>query len=442
MHISFFLEKDLNICLLLTNMVRMDDFESKNVIKELLARFHSSQLPNIIPRDINFNEFRKVNKVIVVIGPRRAGKTFVLYQLIKRLLDAGQQLKDIVYLNFENERLGELKANQLDLILTAYIELYGEAKPALFLDEIQNVTGWERFVRRLNDEGYKVYVSGSNSKLLSREIATALRGRDYPIQVLPFSFKEFISIKGIKLEKGWEFGPIKNKVKKAFDEYAALSGFPEIVLENKLEFVDQYFKTMLFQDIIERYRVTNTDLMRLFMQFLSRQYGGDYSINKFNNFAKSSSYKSSTSTVQKYSRIVEDIYFCFFLKAKQKSFKKESTYLKKAYLFDHGFINYYNTDKNAGRLLENIVAIELVRRNETQLNYYTNGFECDFITKGNSIQVCHTLTEENRKREVNGLMEAHKKFGNKPVLITYAQEAEVDGIRSIPVWKWLLEDKN
>ena len=242
--------------------------------------------------------------------------------------------------------------------------------------------------------------------------------------------------------KVWEFGPIKIKVKKAFDEYAGLSGFPEIVLENRLEFVDQYFKTMLFQDIIERYKVTNTDLMRLFMQFLARQYGGDYSINKFNNFAKSSSYKSSTSTIQKYSKIVEDIYFCFFLKAKQKSFKKESAYLKKAYLFDHGFINYYNTEKNAGRLLENIVAIELIRRNEARLNYYKNGFECDFITKEDSIQVCHTINEENKKREINGLMEARKKFGNRPVLITYDQETGFDGVRGVPIWKWLLKDKN
>lgn len=419
----------------------MNDFELKNTIKEIIIKFHSSELPNIITRDINFSEFKKVNKIIVVTGPRRAGKTYVLYQLIKQLLDSGKKLKDILYINFEDERLIELKAGQLNLILTAYQEIYTENKPYIFLDEVQNITGWELFVRRLNDENYKVYISGSNSKLLSKEIATSLRGRDYPIQVLPFSFKEFINMRGIKLEKNWEFGKSKLKVKKAFDEYAALSGFPEILLEKKLEFIDQYSKTMLFQDIIERYKIINNDLMRLFMQFLVRQYGGDYSINKFNNFAKSLSYKSSTSTVQKYSKIVEDIYFCFFLRAKQKSFKKESVYLKKAYLFDHGFINYYNTEKNLGRLLENIVAVELVRRNNTTLNYYTNGFECDFITKNNSIQVCYTINEENRKREVNGLIEAQKKFENKPILITYDQEIELDGIRSIPIWKWLLENK-
>ncbi len=417
----------------------MDDFELKNVIKELLIRFHSSQLPEIISRDIHIPDFRIANKIVVVIGPRRAGKTFVLYQSMKRLIESGRHLTEFIYLNFENEKLAELKASQLDLIITSYNELYEEKKPIFFLDEVQNISGWEKFVRRLNDEGYSIYISGSNSKLLSREIATELRGRDYPIQVLPFSFKEFLSVRGIKLKKNWEFGIVKTKIKRAFDEYIALSGFPEVVLENRLDFVDQYFKTMLFQDIIERYRITNTDLMRLFMLFLARQYGGDYSINKFNNFAKSSSYKSSTSTIQKYSIIVEEIYFCFFLKARQKSFKKESTYLKKAYLYDHGFINYYNTEKDIGRLLENVVAVELMRRKESQLNHYTNGFECDFITKENSIQVCHTLNDGNKKREVNGLIEAVKKFGNIPILITYDQEIEIDGVRTIPAWKWLLQ---
>ncbi|MEI7961229.1 MAG: ATP-binding protein, partial [archaeon] len=359
-----------------------------------------------------------------------------------RLIQKGSNLKDFVYLNFENEKLSELKSNQLGLILDAYSELYDGKKPVLFLDEIQNITGWDKFVRRLNDENYKIYVSGSNSKLLSKEIATSLRGRDYPIQVLPLSFKEFLRIKGVSLEKNWEFTPTKSKVKKIFDEYFALSGFPEVVLENKLEFVDQYFKTMLFQDIIERYKITNTDLMRLLMLFLTRQYGGDYSINNFNNYAKSNSYKSSTSVIQKYSKMVEDIYFCFFLNAKQKSFKKENSYLKKVFLFDHGFANYYNTDKNTGRLLENIVAIELMRKQETPLNHYTNGFECDFITKKYSIQVCHTINEENKKREIHGLIEATKKFSNTPLLITYDQEEEIDGVRAIPVWKWLLENEN
>ncbi len=419
----------------------MDGFELKGIIKELLVKFHSSPLPEMVERNITIPDFQRVNKVFVIVGPRRAGKTFMLFQLMKKLIQRGQKITDFIYLNFENEKLSELKFSQLGLVIDAYNELYVEKKPVLFLDEIQNITGWDKFVRRLNDENYKVYVSGSNSKLLSKEIATSLRGRDYPIQVLPLSFKEFLRVKGVALEKNWEFSGAKLKVKKAFDEFALLSGFPEVVLENKLDFVDQYFKTMLFQDIIERYKITNTDLMRLLMKFLTRQYASDYSINKFNNFAKSNGYKSSTSVVQKYSKMLEDIFFCFFVTAKQKSVKKESTYLKKAFLFDHCFINYYNADKNAGRMLENIVATELMRRQVPQLNYYTNGFECDFITKNHSIQVCHTITEENKKREITGLKEATKKFNNKPTLITYDQEIETSGIRTTPIWKWLVTDK-
>ncbi|PIN85643.1 MAG: hypothetical protein COV47_01140 [Candidatus Diapherotrites archaeon CG11_big_fil_rev_8_21_14_0_20_37_9] len=415
----------------------MESFELKKIIKELLIKFHSSELPELIERDIEIPEFKKINKIIVTIGPRRAGKTYFLYQIMKKRIKKGNTLKDFIYLNFENENLSELKPNQLNLILEAYAELYGEKKPILFLDEIQNIPNWDKFIRRLNDENYLTYISGSNSKFLSKEIATALRGRDYPVQVLPFSFKEFINFKGIKLEKNWEFSKTKLQVKRAFEEYFSLSGFPEIILENKLELIDQYFKTMLFQDIIERYAIKNTDLMRLLMLFLARHYGGNYSLNKFNNFAKSNSYKSSTSVIQKYSKILEDIYFSFFITAKQKSMKKESNYQKKAYLYDHAFANYYG-EENKGRLLENIVAIELMRRQD-KVNHYTNGFECDFITTKHSIQVCYALNQENQKREMQGLIEATKKFKNKPILITFDQETQIQKINTKPIWKWLLE---
>jgi len=198
---------------------------------------------------------------------------------------------------------------------------------------------------------------------------------------------------------------------------------------------------MLYQDIIERFKVENTDIMRLLMKNLTRQYSSEYSINRFNNYAKSNGYKSSTSVVQKYSKALEDIYFCFLVTARQKSFRKESTYLKKAYVCDHGFINYYNPDKDLGRLLENIVFVELFRRGNTEINYYKNGFECDFITKDTCIQVCHTLTQENEQREINGLHEAAKRFsGRKCIIITYDQETEKNKTKVIPIWKWLLED--
>ncbi len=417
----------------------MESSELKLVLKEIIGRFHAEGPPQIFERDLELPEFHKANKVFVVIGPRRAGKTFVLYQIMHRLLKEGTPLQDLLYLNLENERLSGITAGQLGLILEDYEELYPGKKPVYFLDEIQNVTGWEKFVRRLNDEGYKVYISGSNSKLLSREIATSLRGRDYPIQVMPLSFKEFLKVRGVELKKNWEFDGTKNTVKKLFDEYMNLSGFPEIVIEKKLEFVDTYFKTMLYQDAIERFKIGNTGLFRLLMKNMTRQYGQEYSINKFNNFAKSNAYKSSTSVVQKYSKVLEDIYFSFLVNAKQKSFKKESGYIKKAYVCDQGFINYYDPEKDPGRILENIVFLELFRRKK-ETYYYKNGFECDFITNDACIQVCHTLTEKDRKREINGLEEAAGKFKRKMILLTYDQEKQVSQkIRAVPVWKWMLE---
>ncbi len=423
----------------------MIDAELKRAIKEVIGKFHSTPLPKVFRRDVEMPEFRKVNKVFVIMGPRRAGKTYVLYQTMQSLLKKGSGITDFIYINFESEKISEIRAGQIGLILEAFQELYPEKrgrKPILFFDEIQNVSGWQKAIRRLNDEGHRIYITGSSSKLLSKEIATSLRGRDYPIQVLPLSFREFLEMRNVKLGNNWEFDGTQKTVKKQFEDYLNLSGFPEIVLENRIDFIDQYFKTMMFQDAIERFRIKNTELLRLLMKNMMRQYGQEYSINKFNNFAKSNGHKSSTSVVQKYSKILEDIYFCFFINAKQKSFKKESGYLKKAYICDHGFVNYYNAEKDPGRMLENIVFMELFRRGNVEINYYKNGFECDFITKDSCIQVCHTLNENNEKREVNGLHEADKKFGHKKsIILTYEQETGAyPKIKVVPIWKWLLEN--
>lgn len=420
----------------------MLDSEFKATVKEIIVKFHKGGLPRVFNREIEVPVLKKANKVFSIIGPRRAGKTYFLYNIMQKLMFEGKKIEEFLYLNFEDYRLEGIKKQQLELILESYKELYGEKKPLLFFDEIQNVSGWEKFVRRLNDAGYVIYVTGSNSRLLSMEIATSLRGRNYSIQVLPFSFQEFLKIRGVKLSKNWEFDGTKTQVIKFFKEFFELSGFPEIVLEKKIEFIDEYFKTMLYRDAVERYKIKNTELLLHLMKYLTRQYAHEYSINKFNNFAKSSGFKSSTSVIQKYSKILQDIYFCFFVNAKQKSFKKESSYSKKAFLADHGFINYYNTEKDKGRILENIVFTELVRKKIVEINYYKNGFECDFITKENCIQVCYSLTEENRKRELTGLTEAVKKFGKKPLILTFEQEEIIDNkIQMIPVWKWLLQEQ-
>jgi len=313
------------------------------------------------------------------------------------------------------------------------------------LDEVQNVDGWDRFVRRLNEKRHEIFVTGSNSRLLSREIATSLRGRCITIELMPFSFREFLAAKGVSLEANWIHTSQRHEVKNRFDEFASLSGYPEVALENSLELVDDYYKTVFFQDVIERHGIKNTELMRLLMRYLFNHYGQTFTVNKFHQFAKSNGYTSSTSVVHAYTRILEDVFYCFLVPARQKSAKKETAYHKKAYLIDQGFVNHYVNEKDKGRLLENLVFLELRHRKETP-KYWKNGSECDFTTATQAIQVCYALDEENQKREFDGAVQAAQRIGLKEALIiTQDQEDErvIDGIRIRvqPAWKWMLEDE-
>ena len=418
----------------------MDNFEYKRMLKEIIVEFQTTSLPRYHQREISLPTFKRVNKIYVITGPRRVGKTYLLYQIIDERLAKGHDIEEILYLNFEDERIAGLRREQLHLILDGYQELYPEKKPILFLDEVQNVEGWELFVRRLQEKGYVVYITGSNAKLLSKEIATSLRGRTYTVELLPLSFKEFLSFKGVRLSKHWEYGREAKKVKGLFDEYVGLSGYPEVVLENHLPFIDEYFKSIFYRDIVDRYRIKNFELMQLLMKYLIKHYAKDFSINKFNNFAKSMGYASSTSVVQKYMHMLEESYFVFLTTVRKKG-KAELSYSKKSYIVDHGFVNYYLLDKDMGRLLENIVFLELKRRGKN-VHYFKNGRECDFITDNEAIQVTYQLEEGNIKRELGGLSEAMKKFRVDGLVLTYDEEKIVDvngrKLEAVPIWKWLL----
>ncbi|MFA5247472.1 MAG: ATP-binding protein, partial [Candidatus Micrarchaeia archaeon] len=307
---------------------------------------------------------------------------------------------------------------------------------------VQAVTGWELFARRLCDSGYKVFVTGSNSLMLGREIATQLRGRNAVVEVLPLSFSEFLLFRGVAIGDKWEYDKQKNAIRKLFDEYFRLSGFPEVVLEGDLGILDEYFKTMFYRDVVERYRIRNSGLVRFLMNYLSRNYSCEFSIYKFNNVAKSNGYVSSTSVVQKYAEILSNTYFCMYATPLQKSPAKEAAYGRKAYLIDHGLANYFNVDKDPGRLMENLVCIELARRKKS-LHYLRQKGECDFVTDDECIQVTYALTDDNKAREVDGLVEAAKRLKpKKRTILTYDQESEITSeglkIRVVPLWKWLL----
>jgi len=404
----------------------------RNVIKEIILEFQERGIPNYIPRAIQVPAFKKINKAISIVGPRRAGKTYLMYQIMEERVE---DIERVLYVNLEDDRLFDMKGKDMGQILDSYKELYPEKTPVVFLDEIQVVPGWEKFVRRLVDSGAEVYISGSSSKLISRELATTLRGRAITVNVYPLSFREFLRFNGIKLNKNWEHSSQRLKVKRLFDQFMKTSGFPEIVLENDLSLIDDYFKTIFLRDIVERYRIKNLDLMELLMKYLVKNYARDFSINKFHNFAKSLGYKSSTSVVRSYLRMLQESYFTYLVPVWRKG-KKEFIYSKKSYIVDHGFFNYLLPEVDPGRLLENIIFEELLKSGR-KVNYYKNERECDFITEDLAIQVTYRLDEENEQREIEGLSLAERHTKKKGVIVTYDQERSKP--RIIPAYKFLLK---
>ncbi len=403
----------------------------KGVLKEIILEFQERGIPEYIPRDIKVPAFKRINKAISIVGPRRAGKTYLMYQIMEeRVVD----IERVLYVNLEDDRLFDMKGKDMRQILDSYKELYPEKTPVVFLDEVQVVPGWEKFVRRLVDSGIEVYISGSSSKLISRELATTLRGRATTVSVYPLSFREFLQFKGIKLDKNWEHSSQRLKVKRLFDQFMKTSGFPEIVLESDLSLIDDYFKTIFLRDVVERYKIKNLDLMELLMKYLVKNYAKEFSINRFHNFAKSLGYKSSTSVVRSYLGMLQESYFAYLVPVWRKG-KKEFIYSKKSYVVDHGFINYLLPEIDPGRLLENIIFEELMKKGET-VRYYKNERECDFITKNLAIQVTYRLDEGNEQREVNGLLLAEKHTKKKGVIVTYDQEMRTP--KTVPAYKFLL----
>ncbi len=219
------------------------------------------------------------------------------------------------------------------------------------------------------------------------------------------------------------------------------SGFPEVVLEQNLSIVDDYLKTIFYRDLVERYRIKNTPLLHLLLHYIGRNYGREFSINKFHHFARSSGITSSTSVIHSYIRMIEEVYYGFFMPSIAKT-KSSLTYVKKAYLIDQGIANYLNPELEKGHLLENIFYLELKRRKTTPYFLKTANYECDFITKDCAFQVCYELTEHNKKREIKGLVTAMKNQKVGGQIITYDEEGllktDSTEVMVVPIWEFLL----
>ena len=383
----------------------------------------------------------KLPHVVVLTGLRRSGKSTLLRQLIKKKF----QDRDFYYVSFEDERLSNFKAEDFNIIYEALVELFGEHK-IFFIDEIQNIPNFQTFVRRFYDAGFKFFITGSSAKLLSTEIGTKLTGRHVDIVVKPFSFAEFLISKNIKVDAPALFKTnTRVELKKNFSEFLVNGGMPEYVQYHDHEILTRVYEDIVIKDIVARYKVDNIKELKELYQYLITTASQRFSYNSLKKFIKI----DSANTIKKYIDYLEGTYFISQVSKFDYSLKKQIINDKKVYVVDNGFLSKISikSTKDQGWLLENLVFTEL--KKEGDIFYFREKGECDFIVTEfgkakKAVQVCWDLTQNNREREINGLLEAMNTLKLKTGLIlTNDQEEEIisnqEKITIKPVWKWLLE---
>jgi predicted AAA+ superfamily ATPase len=427
------------------------------IIKTILNEWKERSFPEVLERGFDFKKYisSKLNKIVVLSGFRRVGKTYLLLNELKSLLKKYSK-NEVVYLNFEDERI-PLKEGFLSELIPEIIKVNGEIPKFLFLDEIQNFPDWSKWLRRVYDLYPKIrfFVTGSSSKMSFNKIPTELRGRYLLNKIFPLSFKEFLKFKGVN-EKINE-----NKLINLFESYLFYGGLPEIVLarkNEKLEIAKSYYSSVVNRDLIETYSIKNKESMKAILNLLLDST--NYSYNKMYNSLKSLQYEIGKNTLIEYINFIEDSFFMFSIQMFSYKAKNRMQYPKKNYFIDNIFLSKISTNfsKNYGRLYENMVAINLLRR-EGEFFYWKNqkNEEVDFVVKKGAkvkelIQVSYDLKNENTlDREIRALLKASKELKCKNLIIINKDveeilEKEWFGIRGkikfIPLWKWCLENKN
>ena len=418
---------------------------TKDFIKTLIAEYQNL-IPTIELVDRNYQFEANLNYVLV--GLRRAGKSYLLYQQIQRLIREGHNIKEFLYFNFEDDRINSLLLEDLDLIKTCYEEMY-DCRPIFFLDEIQLIDKWEKFARRLADQKYRVYVTGSNAKMLSSEIATTLGGRYMVKEVFPFSFGEFLRFSKIDIRQP-NVLYIENKaIQKVFDAYFRQGGLPEVLqVQDKRAWLSSLFNRIVFGDLITRYQIRNDFALKILVRKLAESVKQPSSYTRLANVVSSVGKKISVDTVIDYVKYMEESWLLLpFENISAKLNEKESN--RKYYLTDNGIMNLFLTDPNTS-LLENIVAINLRRYYGKEVYFYNSQIEVDFYVPDESlaVQVCYSLQDvETRDREFEALLKMSNRLNvNYLMAITKDEESEVEyhdkTIRIVPVWKWLLSLEN
>ncbi len=406
----------------------------EKILSQLLAEFKSllAGTEDSVIRDLSFPDIPKM--INVAIGVRRSGKTYFIYQKIRELLSQGMPLERILFLNFEDDRLLPMDGSKLAQLLEAFYTMYPanhDLECYLFLDEIQNVEGWPLVVRRFYDSRkVRIFLTGSSAKLLSKEIATSLRGRSIVTEVLPYSFREYG--KAQKIEK--PEGPIGKKITDQFYQhlknYFSIGGFPatQFLHDNERRTVLQsYVDAVIFRDIVERYNITNTALIKYLIKTLVKNAGSPFAVHKFYNDIKSQGYSVGKDTLYQYMQYVEDAFLILSVPLFSESARKVQMNPKKTYVVDNGLIyaNRLQASLPLGNLFENQLYLDL-RRNGKKVSYYltADGFEVDFVVENQdgTFELIQAVWDAGDKgtleRECRALKAAETELGIKGRVIT------------------------
>lgn len=419
----------------------------REVLKQVIADQREYKSPrNFFHRTLITNILRFVDdpSIMILSGIRRSGKS-TIQRLFQREL-----AKSDYYLNFDDERLIHFHVEDFQVLLEVLIELFGE-QSTFYFDEIQNIEGWERFVRRLYEQGKKIYITGSNAKLLSKELGTHLTGRYIQFEVYPLSFLEIIhhdqpEASSKKILSTSDIGMMQNH----FSNYLKNGGIPEYVKFEKPEYLRDLFEGILYRDIIVRYKVNDEKPLREMVYYLASNIGKEFSYTKLGDLVG----LSSPHTITNYCNYLEQCYLCFFISRYSHSLKKQIQYNKKCYMIDPALIRTigFRISEDRGRLLENIVFLHL-KTLKKEIYFHKDKKECDFILReGNqvvqAIQVTTNLSDENVKiREIDGLIEAMSAYNLQEGLILTEHEQsklEINGflINIVPIWKWLTSNES
>jgi predicted AAA+ superfamily ATPase len=418
-------------------------------LKYVLREFAARPLPENRPRELSLPT--DSGQVIGLCGVRRCGKTFLFFETIRRLLTQGVDRRRIVYLNFEDDRLQPVGSAELDLVFRCLREVFTDTPTGrvyLFLDEVQSAPGWERWVRRLCDtEEVSVFVTGSSSRLLTRDLSSAMRGRSVTYEAFPLGFREFLAFRGIRHES--YNARSESRVRAAFEDYLRWGGFPEVVLAEPAMrplILEEYASVMLHRDLVERNSIRNEALMRAFLRHCFRNTATLVSLSKLHRDFQSQGYDISKNTIFEYARMLEDAGLIFLLPRHEESVRKQARNPRKLHVIDPGLISAFKAgaERDVGHKLETAVYLEC-RRHAREWHYHAGNAELDLCDAEGQvfINACWNLADTSTAEREAAAMAAGARFlpAAKGVLLYHEHSPEIVKRfpEAQPAWRWLLE---